>query len=446
MSKTTNRRDFLSRAGAIGLGSSLIHTSVLADDQAAANRKPLRIGFVGIGNRGTAHLDICLAQKEIEIPAICDINPANLRRARTWIEKSGRPTPAEYGRGETDFKRMCERENLDLVVTATPWRWHAQVCVAAMTNEKHAATEVPAALTVEECWQLVETSEKSNRFCTMLEQVNYARHSLMVLHMIQQGAFGELVNAAGGYMHDLRNAKLDPNSASYPRKLWRLAHSIRRNGNLYPTHPIGPIAWWLDINRGDRFDYLVSMSSNAVSLNDFAARQYGQQSRYAKQKMLQGDVNVSLLKTATGRSVSLFFDTNTPHPHTKDLKLQGTRGYYSGNSQEVFLDGRTRDKHGEPLFNYADEYEHPLWTRLGKQKYARVRGHGGGGAHNQIMWRRIGDAIRGGHQPDIDVYDAATWSVISALAEQSVSNRSQTVDFPDFTRGKWKTNARLDLA
>ena len=171
---TANRRDFLKQAGTIGLGGSLVYASVLADDETSAGKKPLRIGFVGIGNRGAAHLDICLAQKDIEVPAICDIDETNLQRAKKWVEESGRATPARYGRDETDFQRMCEEEDLDLVVASTPWRWHTPICVAAMTNGKHAATEVPAALTVEECWELIETSEKSNRICTMLEQANYS--------------------------------------------------------------------------------------------------------------------------------------------------------------------------------------------------------------------------------------------------------------------------------
>lgn len=447
MDDKLTRRAFAKRVGAVSLGAGALTRAARADDTtgqpASAN---FRVGFVGIGNRGVAHLDIALSTENVEVSALCDTSEENLNRAATWVKESGQPAPTLYNRGGTDFVRMCEEEELDLVVTATPWRWHAPVCVAAMKGGKHAATEVPAALTVEQCWQLVEISEQTGKHCTMLEQANYSRFNLMVLRMAREGVFGELLNAAGGYVHDLREARLNPNYAQFPRKLWRLGHAIRRNGNLYPTHPMGPIAWWLDLGRGDRLEYLVSMSSKAVSLNEYACRRYGSESQYAGRKMALGDVNVSLLRTAQDRTVTLYFDTNTPHPHTSELRLQGSRGVFSGNEHRVHIDGRTDPKKKwDPLTEYAAEYEHPLWEKHRGRKYGQVRGHGGSGVHNQIMWQRLVDALRDGQTPDVDVYDAVTWSVISPLAEESVSARSRPVDFPDFSRGQWKTRAPVRL-
>ena len=283
--------------------------------------KPLRIGFVGVGIRGSRHLNFCLRVDSVEVPAICDTDAGHLYHAKRSVEKAGKPTPALYGDSPTDFLRLCERPDLDFVVTATPWQWHAPVCLAAMNAGKHAGTEVPVALTVDDCWKLVETSEKTGKHCIMIEQETYSREGMMVLEMARRGLFGDLFHATGGYVHDLRMVKFNPE-----HEPWRLQHSIDRNGNLYSTHPSGPICWWLDINRGDRFDYLNSMSTRSGVLNEYAAHYYGPKSPYATINMNQGDVNTTILHTVNGRMVTLYFDTNTPHPHTAEFRLEGTRG------------------------------------------------------------------------------------------------------------------------
>jgi predicted dehydrogenase len=386
-------------------------------------------------------MDTLLGMDSVEVPALCDINANYLYRAKRWVEEAGKPSPELYGRGPTDFVRLCEREDLDLVVTSTPWKLHAPVCAAAMKAGKHAATEVPAALTVDECWELVEASEKSGKHCVMLEQANYNQQRLQVLQMAQKGVFGELLYAAGGYVHDLRLVKFDPE-----REPWRLQHSVDRNGNLYPTHPIGPMAWWLNINRGDRFEFLVSMSSKAVMLNEYAADYFGERHPYAGMKMAQGDVNTSLIRTADGKTVTLYFDTNTPHPQTADFRLQGTKGHFAGNIMKVYIEGRSPKPHQwEPLENYLRDYEHPLWRGLDPEKYRTARGHGGG-VTTAMMWERLMRALMTGAEPDMNVYDAVTWSVISPLSERSVAGKSRPADFPDFTRGKWKSTPPVRLS
>ncbi len=407
----------------------------------AAEGGPLRVGMVGVGERGSYHLDLLLGMDSVEIKALCDIDDGFLYRAKKWVQDTGKPAPALYSRSKTDYLRLCDRDDLDLVVTATPWQYHAPVCIAAMQAGKHAATEVPAALTVDECWELVETSEKTGKHCTMLEQANYSPDVMTVLNMSQQGIFGDLLHASGGYVHDLRLVKFDPE-----REPWRLQHSIDRNGNNYPTHPMGPIAWWLGINSGDQFEYLVSMSTKARCLNDYAAHFFGDRHPYASMRMACGDVNTTLLRTAGGRTVTLHHDTNTPHPKTAEMRLQGTRGLYAGNIRKLYLEGRSPTAHEwQPLAEYEKEYQHPLWKRFDEEKFRTSRGHGGG-ATTPLLWRRLLEALRAGRAPDQNVYDAVTWSVISPLTEKSVAAKSRPVDFPDFTRGKWKSTPPISFA
>ena len=427
MSETSNRREFLRRHMAASLG-------------AAPDVRPLRVGFVGVGDRGSYHMDVCLGLDGVEVPALCDINPWYLNRAKTWVEEAGKPTPELYGRGKTDFLRLCARDDLDLVVCATAWEWHAPVCIAAMKAGKHAVTEVPAAIELDECWELVDTSEATGKQCIMLEQANYSRSGMQVLNMARQGVFGDLLHAAGGYVHDLRLVKYDPE-----REPWRLQHSIDHNGCLYPTHQVGPICWWLDINRGDRFDYLVSMSTKSMTLNEYADLHYGDKSPYASMKMAQGDVNTTLLRTASGRTVTLYFDTNTPHPHTAEMRLQGTKGHMAGELQSVYIDGRSPTPHKwQPLADYRDEFDHPVWRNLDPSRYKSARGHGGG-VTTPLMWKRLVHALMHGQPADENVYDAVTWSSIVALTERSVAVKSRPIEFPDFTRGKWKNTPALKL-
>ncbi len=432
MSKEFNRRGFLRR--------TVPGSSVLAAAAAQTTGKPIRVGVVGVGDRGSFHMDTLLGMDSIEVPAICDINPDYLYRAKRWVEEAGKPSPRLYDRGPTDFLRLCEKEDLDLVLTATPWEFHAAVCIAAMKNGKHATTEVPAALTLEECWEMVEVSEKRKKQCIMLEQANYSPDGLAVLEMAQKGVFGEILSSSGGYVHDLRLVKFDPE-----REPWRLQHSVDRTGNLYPTHPMGPMAWWMNINRGDKFDYLVSMSAKSVCLNEYASLYFGKRHPYAGMKMKAGDGNMTLLRTTDGKIAVLYHDTNTPHPQTDDMRLQGTKGHFSANIQSVYIEGRSPKEHAwEPLANYMKEYESPLYKNLDPKKYRTARGHGGG-VETALMWERIIRALRAGVEFEQNVYDAVTWSVISPLSERSVISKSRPVDFPDFTRGKWKNTPALKL-
>ena len=266
----------------------------------------------------------------------------------------------------------------------------------------------------------------------MLEQDNYEQSNLQVLQMVRTGLFGDLFHAVGGYVHDLRLVMFDPE-----REPWRLQHSIERNGNLYPTHPIGPVSWWLDINRGDAFDYLISNSTRSGCLNEYAAHFFGKRHPYATMAMAQGDVNTTLIRTVRGRTIVLHFDTHTPHPHTQELRLQGTRGIFQGNTRRAYVDDGSAKREWKPLTEWQAEYEHPLWRGLDPKRYKTARGHGGG-VTTHLLWGRLLEAIRNGSRPDMDIYDAAAWSVLSPVTECSVAAGGRPRSIPDFTKGKWK--------
>jgi hypothetical protein len=402
---------------------------------AAPAMETVRIGFVGVGGMGTHHVRNLVKIERAAIRAICDIREEHARRAQDIVENAGQPRPTAYTQGDWDFRRMCEEEELDLVYTATPWRWHVPVCVAAMTNGKHAATEVPAAVTLDKCWELVETAEKQRKHCIMMENCCYDRAEMMCLNMVRKGLLGEVLHGECGYLHDLRAIKFSDRGEG----LWRRAHSVTRNGNLYPTHGLGPVAQCMDINRGDRFDYLVSMSGPSRGLQLFQQEHLSPDDPRQDEKYALGDVNVCLIKTARGRTIYLVHDTNLPRPYSRIHLVQGTRGIFSRYPNRVHIEGRSPAHQWETLDTHA-EYQHPLWEAGAAD--AATGGHGG---MDYLENRRLIQCLREGKPLDMDVYDAAAWSVVSALSEKSVAARSRPVDFPDFTRGRWKTREPLGI-
>jgi hypothetical protein len=404
--------------------------------------KPIRLGFVGIGGRGSYHLNAALGIDGIEVPAICELKPVRLYTAKRWIEEAGLPSPRLYDRGPEDFIRLCAEEELNAVICCTPWEFHAPVCLAAMQNNKHAVSEVPIVITLDEAWELVETYERTGKWATIgLEGFR----ELALLNMIQQGVFGKIVHAEGGYVHDLRLVKFDPDEEP-----WRLQHSILRNGNLYPDHPMARILPALDINHGDRFDYLISMSSSTVMLNEYAALNYGRDSLYAKAPVKLGDYNATLIRTVNGKMITLNHDTSTPHPR-EFFRLQGTKGVYMSDatSKRIYIEGMSPKEHEwEPADKYLEEYRHPVDKNYNPppRKGGEILGHGGGGTQTPMIWNRLVQALRENRLPDWDVYDSVTSSAISPLTEVSVANKCKAVDFPDFTKGKWKSRPSITLA
>ena len=445
---THDRREFLKLGALAGVGAALGGAGVTGcagpgrrlgpvprEPFRAKPMERVRIGFVGVGGMGTHHVRTLLRLEGVDIRAICDIKQTHAERARDLVVKAGQELPTLYTDGARDFERMCETEDLDLVFTATPWRWHVPVCVAAMSNGKHAATEVPAAYTLDGCWELVEHAEKYDKHCVMMENCCYDRAEMMCLNMVRKGLLGDVLHAECGYMHDLRGVKFSKGGEG----LWRRAHAEKRNGNLYPTHGLGPVAQCMNINRGDRFDYLVSMSGPSRGLQLWQKEHLPEDDARRAEKYALGDVNLALIKTVNGKTIYLVHDTNLPRPYTRIHIVQGTRGIFEKWPERVHIEGRSKGHAWEKLDTYA-EYEHPLW-----KSEAVKQASGGHGGMDFLEDYRLIQCLREGRPTDVDVYDAAAWSAVCALSEDSVAHRSRPKDFPDFTRGRWKSRAPLGI-
>ncbi|HPO16648.1 MAG TPA: Gfo/Idh/MocA family oxidoreductase [Candidatus Hydrogenedentes bacterium] len=429
----------MSRRGFIQAGAAL--SAALAMNVHGAQETPpvktVRVGMVGVGSRGTFLTNTLLQLPGVEIPAVCDINPDHAARAKDIVEKAMGKAPELYTQGERDWERLVARDDLDAVITATPWQWHTPVMVAAMKAGKYGGTEVPAALTVEECWDLVRTSEETGKPCMMLENVCYFENALAILRMVREGVFGELIHAEAGYQHDGRFVMISGKGDL----LWRGEHAIKSNGNLYPTHPIGPVAQWMNINRGDRFTRLVSMSAKSRGLNYYAAKKFGPDHPLAKQRFALGDLNTTLLETENGCTVTLYFDLGTPRPYDLIFRLQGTRGICMGAWDKIYLEDVSPQKEQwEPFAPYMQKYMHPIWKDLNAGSIQS--GHGGG---DYITVHQFIQAVRNNTQTPQDVYDAAAWSVIVPLSIQSATAHGDPMEFPDFTAGKWKTNPPIEI-
>jgi len=442
-----DRREFLIKTSLIGSGAILAASCSVNPEKILTSpdvkrgkliKEKIKIGFVGVGGMGSWHCKNLINIEGAEIRAVCDIVESKVEKIQKWCVDAGLKKPSGYFKGEYDFKRMIDTEDLDLVMTATPWRWHVPIALYAMGNGKHAATEVPAATTIDDSWKLVETSEKTGKYCVMLENCNYDKAELTILNMVRKGMFGELIHGGCGYLHDLRGIKFSNKGEG----LWRLDHSIKRNGNLYPTHGLGPVAQYMDINRGNKFEYLVSMSSKSRGLNEFASEKFGKNDPRTLQKYALGDVNVSLIKTSNGETITVYHDTNLPRPYSRINEIQGTKGIFMDYPPRIYIEGIS-EKHDRwsPLKNYYPGYLHPLWKEM-ERKTKGAAGHGG---MDYLEDFRLIDALRRGRVPDMDVYDAASLSAVCELSERSVKGKGKPMDFPDFTKGKWKTNERIFL-
>ncbi|MFY9234443.1 MAG: Gfo/Idh/MocA family oxidoreductase [Fimbriimonadaceae bacterium] len=418
---------------------------------AAPKMDRVRVGFIGVGARGSGHVSQMLLLDGVEIKAICDNHKPSLDAAIKQCVDKGRTAPAGYGNGPKDYERMVQREDLDIVIIATPWEWHVPMCVAAMKAGKHAFTEVPAALTIDECWQLVDTAEQTQRHCMMMENVNYGREELMVLNMCRLGVFGELLHGEAAYIHDLRGQMFE---IEHGTGSWRTLHYTKRNGNLYPTHGLGPVAQYMNINRGDRFDFLCSVSCPSRVREIYAREKFPPGHDRRKLKFVCGDINTSIVKTVKGNTLMIQWDEQLPRPYTRHNLIQGTRGVWAGFPNRMVIEAApdapkpqyptpSTDSwtQGADLKPWFDRYDHPLYKRIANDP-ANQGGHGG---MDFVMLWRIVYCLRNGLPLDQDVYDAAAWSVITPLSEASVANRGRSMDVPDFTRGKWKTMQPLGI-
>jgi hypothetical protein len=439
-----SRRDVLKAGAAAGIGLTLARHGDAAALPLVQPSVPLatppmeevRIGFVGVGGMGTVHVRNLLNIEGARITAVCDINEANLRRAQDLVEAAGFPRPQGYSRGPRDFERMCQQQDIDLVYTATPWEWHAPVMLAAMRAGKHTVTEVPMCTTLEECWALLETSEQTGKLCLMMENCVYDRPEMLCLNLVRQGLLGEILHGECGYLHDLRAIKFSDSGEG----LWRRAHSVRRNANLYPTHGLGPIAQCMDIHRGDRFDYLVSMSSTSRGLRLYAEEHFPAGHPKREEWFALGDVNTTLIRTVKGKTIVLGHNCDNPRPYSRVNMVQGTKGIFSGYPNRVSIEGRSPDHRWEELTAYYEEFEHPLWKQ--EQVRRATTGHGG---MDFLEDQRLIQCMRAGVPTDYTIWDGLAWSVITPLSELSVADRSRSVPVPDFTRGRWEMVAPMAI-
>ncbi len=438
MSKKINRRDFIKTGTVTGLAATMSRNIRLfgKDD------RKVRLGFLGLGNQGTSLLKMCLSMEDVEVLALSEINNEKLRNAQDLVEKSGRKRPEGYP-GEEDYQKLVTRDDLDGVFVATPWLWHTPMTVATMRAGKYCAPEVWGASSIQECWDLIEAYEETGMPCMMLENHCYDRSNMAVLKMVREGLFGELIHGECGYCHDLRGIKFNPGVQFGPgargEAEWRTYHSINRNGDLYPTHGLGPIANCFDIDRSNRMVTLTSTATKSRSLQEYIINQVGRDHPNAKIKFKLGDIVTTVIKCQNGETIMINHDTNLPRPYSNIYVIQGTKGIWMEHRalvNAIYLDGKSPEEHKwEPFDKYYPEYEHPLW-----QNFLNEGVRGGHGGAGYLKSRAFVECVKRKIPTPIDVYDTAAWIAVSPLSEESIAKGSAPVEFPDFTRGMWMKN------
>lgn len=437
----TTRRNFIKTSAAAGLGFSILPSNILlAKDKASK----IRVGFIGVGMRGQGHLDLALKRNDTEVVAICDVQQRMIDMSLSLVTKSGKPKPQVIMDGPYGYRKMLENKDIDAVIISTPWEWHTVMCLDSMNAKKYVGCEVITGMTIEECWQLVHTSERTGMPLMMLESVCYRRDVMAVLNMVRQNVLGELVHLQGGYQHDLREVKFNDGKNPYgggvefgdkgfSEAQWRTQHSMYRDGDLYPTHGIGPVAMMIDINRGNRFTQLVSYSTKAKGLHDYVTKIGGANHPNAKVNFKLGDIVTTMISTTNKETILLQHDTNLPRPYSLGFRVQGTKGIWMDVNKSIYIEGQSAKPHQwEDAKAWLDKYDHPLWKKYGND--ASGAGHGG---MDWFVLNAFVEAVKRKTNTPQDVYDAVTWSAITPLSESSIQLGGESVEFPDFTQGKW---------
>jgi hypothetical protein len=404
---------------------SNVHRTMM--DVPFEKRNP-RVAMIGVGGRGTSLLGNLLAA-DAQMVALCDIVREKAEHAASMVVASGQKKPELYTDGPHVYESLLGRSDVDLVLIATPWSWHAEMAIAAMKHSKDVAVEVPAVTSLEDCWAIVRTSEETRKHCVMLENCCYGYNETLILRMVHEGKFGELLYGEGAYRHDLRGELF----ANAGEGLWRRTEHTLRDGNLYPTHGLGPVANYMGIQRGDRFAYIVSMSSPQRGLDVYRKNHLQPGDPRWAERYLTGDMNTSLIKTAKGLTITVKHAVSTPNPYSRINSIAGTMGIFEDYPPRIYFDGMNKDEQWGSIDAWK-QYQHPLWKREGEMAQ-KVGGHGG---MDYIMLYRLLQCLREGLPPDMDVYDAAAWSAVGPLSVDSVSRGSAPIEFPDFTQGKWQ--------
>ncbi|MCQ2389429.1 MAG: Gfo/Idh/MocA family oxidoreductase [Kiritimatiellae bacterium] len=455
----TNRRDFLK--GTAWMGAAAVAAGCMSDGAklslgagtmqgfAPKALKKIRVGVAGLGMRGPGAVHRLSAIPGVEVAALCDLHAERVAIQQKWLKDNGKPAAKEYV-GKTAYKAMCDSD-LDVIYNATSWDMHVPIALCAMDHGKHALVEVPSATTLEDCWALVETSERTKRICMQLENCCYGETEMLCLNLCRKGLLGELVHGEGAYIHDLRSLCYQdpivdkPWGGSGYNNYWRLRHNVKHKGNQYETHGLGPICQNMNVNRGDRFDYLVSLESNQFNFEAYG-KAVGDAQWKKDLRVAMGDMNTTLIKTVLGRSIMIQHDVSSPRPYSRINKTTGTLGIFADYPYRVAL----AKKPGDPCHSFFGEKEaeavrqehmHPLWKRAGEFA-KKVGGHGGMDFLMDLRWCYC---LQNGLPFDFDVYDLAAWCSLGELTEKSVRNRSCSMDVPDFTRGGWKTAKPLGI-
>jgi len=402
----------------------------------------VRIGIIGLGDRGSDAVERLCYIDGVEIKAICDKREVAVKFAQSSLKKIGRPEAREFFGSEDSWKKLIELPDLDLIYTCTPWILHTPISVYAMEHGKHVACEVPIARTIDEAWQLVETSERTKKHCMMLENCCYDFFELLTLNMARQGMFGEIIHGEGAYIHNLmgynfNKPREDRASDGAYTDMWRLKENASRNGNLYPTHGLGPICQLLNVNRGDKMEYLSSMATFDFTMgtyaNDLAAKDPFYKD-FANRKY-RGNLNTTHIMTTLGKTILVQHDVSSTQPYSRIHLVKGTKGMAIKYPKQLIALGEEWVKDDE-LKKLFEDHSPEIIKRVGEEA-KKVGGHGG---MDFIMDWRLIDCLRNGLPLDQNVYDGALWSSVAPLSEWSVANRSQSIDVPDFTCGSWKTN------
>ena len=443
-----SRRDFVKTTTLLGAGIALAPT--MAFEMSNKSKDKLNIALIGVGLRGTNHLSNLLQRTDVAIVAICDIDAKRIDICLDLIKKASQPSPKTFGKDTLDYRNLLDDASIDAVIISTPWLWHTRMAKDAMLAGKYTGVEVSAANTMEECWDLVNTHEQTGSHLMILENVNYRRDIMAVLNMVRQNVFGELLHFRCGYQHDLRFVKLNDGITPYGKGVefgekgiseskWRTQHSLLRNGDVYPTHGVGPIATMCNINRGNRFVSMTSHATKAVGLNKYIVDNGGADHPNAKLKFKQGDIITSTIETANGETIIVTHDCNSPRPYSLGFRVQGSEGLWEVDGSRMYVEGVSEPHRWDEAKPWLEKYDHPLWKKYGE--YAQGSGHGG---MDFFVLNAFVESAKQNIAPPLDAYDAAAWSAITPLSELSIENNGEPQNFPDFTRGLWVTRKPYD--
>lgn len=449
--KSIHRRQFIQQSATAGLAfaSSVAVLKAFANEAVPV----VRIGIIGVGLRGQNHLEILLHRTDVQVIALADPNPQMMAIAQQQITKAGKKAAIEYSKGKYDYQQLLKRSDIDAVIIATPWEWHAPQVIDTLKAGKIPGVEVCGAIKLQDCWDMVNASEKANIPVMVLENVCYRRDILAVYNMVRKGLFGEILHLQGGYQHDLRgvkfndgvtpyNAGVEFGAKGFSEAAWRTQHSVDRNGDLYPTHGLGPVAMMIDINRGNRLTRLSSVATKVKGLHKYIVEhpKGGANHPNAKVNFKLGDIVSTQMQTQNGETILLTHDTNSPRPYNIGFRVQGTEGLWQDTKSGQFsagmlyIEGKSEKSHQwENPEKWLKEYDHPLWKKY--ESMAEGSGHGG---MDFFVVNAFVECIKRKINFPLDVYDLATWYAITPLSEKSIAENGQVQTIPDFTRGKWQ--------